>query len=451
MTGRNMDGIIIRTGASPLDLPEFAEIREEINKLSHPSQPEVSWSRVEAKSLALFRKNGVDLQTAVYYTLARLHRNGLAGLTEGCELIAMMVVHDWDAVWPPQINHRIDILNWFITRAMAAVRRLTFSRDDLRLLYRAERALQLITERLTQTPSGKTPVTDNLQFYFRNAAKEIEQPSPAAGHELPAVTVAPLVYIAEESPAVSGPDAVSAGGAGHSTVRIVQIAAETPPVPRKTFPFAGFAAGLLTGLIIIAVLFFTVYKPVKDELDTFAAQPGSAPVLWFANPQLATYGQFLADAEQQSPIAPLLLTEKMTEIARQRWPNDPDQAYATRHWQDVLQTRIAGVAQTDSWYLTNERLQALSDTIVAREKDRGSFTLSYLKTEIYNIQQAHSKTVPAEEYLRALSDDIRNGKPVSAAQLHRIDQQLNGLTALYADLQKQAEQAGLKPGSGKQE
>ena len=111
-----------------------------------------------------------------------------------------MVVHDWDAVWPPQINHRIDILNWFITRAMAAVRRLTFSRDDLRLLYRAERALQLITERLTQTPSGKTPVTDNLQFYFRNAAKEIEQPSPAADHELPAVTVAPLVYIAEESP-----------------------------------------------------------------------------------------------------------------------------------------------------------------------------------------------------------------------------------------------------------
>lgn len=39
MTGLNMDGIIIRTGASPLDLPEFAEIREEINKLSHPSQP----------------------------------------------------------------------------------------------------------------------------------------------------------------------------------------------------------------------------------------------------------------------------------------------------------------------------------------------------------------------------------------------------------------------------
>ncbi|XKD93788.1 VasL domain-containing protein [Morganella morganii] len=444
-----MDGIIIRTGSSPLDLPEFAEIREEINKLSHPSQPEICWSRVEAKSLALFRQNGVDLQTTVYYTLARLHRNGLAGLTEGSELIAMMVVHDWDTVWPPQINHRIDILNWFITRAMAAVRRLTFSRDDLRLLYRAERALQLITERLTQTPSGKTPVTDNLQFYFRNAAKEIEQPSPAAGNELPPVTVPPLIYIAEENSAASVTETVSSGGAGHnSTVRIVRVAAETPPLPRKTSTFTGFAAGLITGIILIAVLFFTFYKPVKDELDTFAAQPGSAPVLWFANPQLATYGQFLTDAEQQSPIASLLLTEKMTETARRRWPNNPDQAYATRRWQDVLQTRIADVAQTDSWYLTNKRLQALSDTIVAREKDRGSFTLSYLKTEIYNIQQAHSKTVPAEEYLRALSDDIRNGKPVSAAQLHRIDQQLNGLTALYADLQKQA---ALKPGNGKQE
>lgn len=445
-----MDGIVIRTGTSPLDLPAFAEIREEINKLSHPSQPEVSWSRVEAKSLELFRQNGVDLQTAVYYTLARLHRGGLAGLTEGCELIAMMMVHDWDAVWPPQINHRIEILNWFITRAMATVRRLAFRRDDLRLLYRAERALQLITGRLSQAPSGKMPITDNLQFYFRNAAKELEQPSPAAGGEVPPVTVAPLIYIAEESPAGSGGNAASDGNSGHSTVRFVQMAPEPPP-PRKTFPFAGFAAGLVTGLILIAALFFTVYKPVKDELDSFAAQPGSAPVLWFANPQLATYGQFLADAEQQSPVAPLLLTEKMTDIARQRWPNDPDQAYATRRWQDTLQMRIADAEPTDSWYLTNERLQALSDTIVEREKKRGSFTLSYLKTEIYNIRQAHSKTVPAEEYLRALSDDIRNGRPVSAAQLHRINQQLNGLIALYADLQKQAEQAGLKPGSGKQE
>ena len=445
-----MDGIVIRTGTSPLDLPAFAEIREEINKLSHPSQPEVSWSRVEAKSLELFRQNGVDLQTAVYYTLARLHRGGLAGLTEGCELIAMMMVHDWDAVWPPQINHRIEILNWFITRAMATVRRLAFRRDDLRLLYRAERALQLITGRLSQAPSGKMPITDNLQFYFRNAAKELEQLSPAAGGDVPPVPVAPLIYIAEESPAGSGSHAASDGNSGHSTVRFVQMVPEPPP-PRKTFPFAGFAAGLVTGLILIAVLFFTVYKPVKDELDSFAAQPGSAPVLWFANPQLATYGQVLADAEQQSPVAPLLLTEKMTDIARQRWPNDPDQAYATRRWQDTLQMRIADAEPTDSWYLTNERLQALSNTIVEREKKRGSFTLSYLKTEIYNIRQAHSKTVPAEEYLRALSDDIRNGRPVSAAQLHRINQQLNGLIALYADLQKQAEQAGLKPGSGKQE
>ncbi|WP_421692579.1 hypothetical protein, partial [Xenorhabdus bovienii] len=29
---------------------------------------------------------GVDLQTAIYYTLARMQLNGLAGFTEGCEL-----------------------------------------------------------------------------------------------------------------------------------------------------------------------------------------------------------------------------------------------------------------------------------------------------------------------------------------------------------------------------
>lgn len=66
----------IVTGSDPRGLPEFSAIREEINKASHPSQPELNWKLVESLALAIFKANGVDLHTATYYTLARTgHRD----------------------------------------------------------------------------------------------------------------------------------------------------------------------------------------------------------------------------------------------------------------------------------------------------------------------------------------------------------------------------------------
>ena len=66
----------IVTGSDPRGLPEFSAIREEINKASHPSQPELNWKLVESLALAIFKANGVDLHTATYYTLARTRTQG---------------------------------------------------------------------------------------------------------------------------------------------------------------------------------------------------------------------------------------------------------------------------------------------------------------------------------------------------------------------------------------
>lgn len=44
----------IVTGSDPRGLPEFSAIREEINKASHPSQPELNWKLVESLALAIF-------------------------------------------------------------------------------------------------------------------------------------------------------------------------------------------------------------------------------------------------------------------------------------------------------------------------------------------------------------------------------------------------------------
>lgn len=89
----------IVTGSDPRGLPEFSAIREEINKASHPSQPELNWKLVESLALAILKPT-VWLHTATYYTLARTRTQGLAGFCEGAELLAAMVSHDWDKFWP---------------------------------------------------------------------------------------------------------------------------------------------------------------------------------------------------------------------------------------------------------------------------------------------------------------------------------------------------------------
>ncbi len=43
----------------------------------------MNWQYVEKLCLSLFEQNGVELQTAAWYTLARTHLAGLNGLNEG--------------------------------------------------------------------------------------------------------------------------------------------------------------------------------------------------------------------------------------------------------------------------------------------------------------------------------------------------------------------------------
>ncbi|MEQ4988117.1 hypothetical protein ABN080_11695 [Proteus sp. fly-1089] len=90
-------------------------------------------------------------------------------------MLANIVVSQWDNLWPFQSNHRCDVLNWFNTKAGALLRQLTFSPSDLRLIYRSERALQLIIDQITHTDWPKLPKLENLLWFFQNVAKTLEQ------------------------------------------------------------------------------------------------------------------------------------------------------------------------------------------------------------------------------------------------------------------------------------
>ncbi len=72
--------ITLKTGGDPRTLPDYAALRDELSKLTHPARPDVNWQYVQRLCLSMFEQNGVELQTAAWYTLARTHLSGLQGV-----------------------------------------------------------------------------------------------------------------------------------------------------------------------------------------------------------------------------------------------------------------------------------------------------------------------------------------------------------------------------------
>ena len=430
---------VIKIAGSPLDIPEFIALKAEFNKLNHPSQPEISWTLIGSLSLTLFKTHGIDLQSGTYYTLARLHLDGLNGFTEGCELLANIVVSQWDNLWPTQPNHRYEVLNWFNTKASALLRQLTFSPVDLRLIYRSERALQLIINQLAHTDWPKLPKLENLLWFFQNVAKTLEQNTKSSTQNSSnnTIKIPPIVYI-------SASDKPKENNISNPITEV--ILSNDPPIEKKLMSAKkGFFIGLLSSSTIFITIGAVLYLPMQKELSAITAQPEGAITQWLYQPNISSYANNLVLMEKQSPIFTLRKSEQMLDVAKKLWPNNADQSYATRQWQNILTTRLENAPIDSSWSDTNKLIQQLSDRIVQQERNRGSFTLSYLKTAIYEIQKSHNKSIPIENKLYAFSQEINKEQSISPALINNLDTDINGLLARYYLLQKEAEELGLKP------
>jgi type VI secretion system protein VasL len=113
----------IRVGGDPREFSEFAALRAELAKLSHPACPDVDWAKVEQLCLALFEVNGAELQTVAAFILARSQRHGLDGMAEGMALMEAMV-RKWASAWPTALSARVEILSWLFAQLQHVLRRL---------------------------------------------------------------------------------------------------------------------------------------------------------------------------------------------------------------------------------------------------------------------------------------------------------------------------------------
>lgn len=374
----------LKTGSDPRALADYHALREEMIKLSHPARPDVDWRRAETLCLRLFEHNGVELQTAAWYTLARMHIAGLAGLQEGLALIAALTSHQWSILWPLNIPARMEIITGLSQRLQSLFRSLALDHpDDLPLLLQNQQHLAELCATLARHQLKQASRLASLQQQLLQAITRLENQPP---NERPsaAVLLPPQAVINNDSAEIRA----------LPWVYVVQ-----PEAPPEAPPMAEQAEKPVAAT--------TGETPVRRRfLPTFLAGAACALLVGGAMRWGWQYGHPLPVAEPQADISPL----------------PPE---ALNGWHDGMR-QLAQLA---------ERLNAL-------DQKRGKYiTVSELKSVVFASQQAFNRTIPLEERLR-LAAQTPPGEPLDAAAKLQMEMQLKQLTAGYAQV---TEDRGAEP------
>lgn len=164
----------IRVGGDPRGFSEFAALREELAKLSHPACPDVDWARVEQLCLALFEENGAELQTACFYTLARGQRHGLDGITQGIVLLGALS-SEWRHLWPATESVRLDLLGWLCDQLQLLLRSLATTAHSEAALVQLDTELARLHARLVPQLSNPLLTLQALRYQVGHLIQRLER------------------------------------------------------------------------------------------------------------------------------------------------------------------------------------------------------------------------------------------------------------------------------------
>lgn len=445
----------LKTGGDPRLLPDYAALRDELSKLTHPARPDVNWRYAEKLCLSLFEQNGVELQTAAWYTLARTQLAGLFGLNEGLTILEALINHQWGALWPQQVHARMEILSSLSQRLQQRMRSLPLNYSDLSQLYRAEQLLTGLGEVLQRLELKHLSQLDTLRTLMHNSAVRLENSDgiTTTGSSIQPGIVLPATVMNEATASTrdfaGGPDEDTP----ESAVKWVYVAQPEPqsnvevlstmPVPVKKW--TSFAAGMCTMLVISIVSAWSwhfLHRP--DPLQTqFAASlaPFPAPLtseqLGMLRQQTSLPQDLIAQTQHQlarldklPPDWDIAYSRKLIEQVQLLWP---DQAKTlVQQWQQQINISVLPVDKTNGWHEGMTQLQALADKLNALDGQKGKYiTVSELKSQVFGMLTSFRQTVPVEEQLRQLKL-LPEDSPQRQQQTQQAEQHLRAQVYMLA-------------------
>lgn len=429
--------ICIHTGGDPRALPDYTALRDELMKLSHPARPDVDWTRVGQLCLTLFEHNGVDLQTAAWYTLARTHIVGLAGIGEGLALINALTLHQWSMLWPGSLPARVDIIAGLSQRLQTALRKQALNdRGDLAALYQVEKSLTTLTETLARHELKQACRIDILLQQVTQAITRLENMPYDGGSDLLAVLPEQAIRHAPEQ----------------NRVRVfvvrpepqVQVAIADPGAKRRSA--RAFIAGVGSAVVVIGLLIWgwngvhATSPEQRQLLASLTSLPEPLPVAQLtALRQTSVASDRLVEQTREQlvwlmslpPDWPLRYGQHLVSQAQVILPGNTGVSAIAEEWQQQREAIALSPASLNSWHNGMTKLQGLTDRLNNLDEKRGKYmTVSELKSEVFAVTQAFNQHPPVEESLRLLAG-MRQEKGSTEVQKQQSELTLRQLLARF--------------------
>lgn len=448
----------IKTGGDPRTLADYAALRDELGKLTHPARPDVSWQHVEKLCLSLFEQNGVELQTAAWYTLARTQLAGLFGLNEGLAILEALISHQWGALWPQPVHARMEILSNLSLRLQQVMRTLPLNYSNLSQLYTAEQQLTSLGAILERLELKHLSQFDTLRTLIHNNAVRLENSDGASGSDdvvqrgilLPAGIMDETKITAKTPSALPLPQEnttrwVYVPQLGHQpNVDVLSVRS----APAKNWKF--FTAGMCTMLAIGAATLWGWH--VLHRPDPLQAQLAAslAPLPALLPPvqrdllrQQAPDQAFITQTQQQltrldklPPDWNIAYSRQLIEQAQALWPEQAKSLVL--QWHQQLNASALPKENLDGWHQGMTKLKQLSERLNRLDEQKGRYmTVSELKSAVFSVMQSFNQTIPAEEQLRALSLTPA-GQTLSLADKTQLEMRLKQLITRYAEIKQTA-------------
>lgn len=446
---------ILKTGGDPRLLPDYAALRDELSKLTHPARPDVNWRYAENLCLSLFEQNGVELQTAAWYTLARTQLAGLFGLNEGLTILEALISHQWGALWPQPVHARMEILSSLSQRLQQRMRSLPLNYSDLSQLYRAEQLLTGLGEVLQRLELKHLSQLDTLRTLMHNSAVRLENSDgiTSTGSGIQPGIVLPATVMNDATASTrdfaGGPDEDKP----ESAVKWVYVAQPEPQpnvevlaaMPAPVKKWKSFVVGMCTMLVISIVSVWSWHflhrpDPLQNQLAASLA-PFPAPLT----------SEQLEMLRQQTPLPQDLIAQTQHQLARlDKLPPDWDIAYSRKlieqvqvlwpeqakalvqQWQQQINISVLPVDKMNGWHEGMTQLQALADKLNALDGQKGKYiTVSELKSQVFGMLTSFRQTVPVEEQLRQLKL-LPEDSPQRQQQIQQAEQHLRAQVYMLA-------------------
>ncbi|CCN45804.1 putative ATPase involved in DNA repair/Chromosome segregation [Vibrio nigripulchritudo MADA3029] len=164
---------ILSNQPSLRDSERYQKIRSEINGRMGFLSGATQWESVFNECIKLGTEVGMDFLLTSYFSVAGFKVEGVKGFASGLELMLAAYVEDKDHQ-ALSSHHKQEIIQWMTSKVTSDLKLIKPNKDQIRDLYRCERALQDLNELCERFQPESSPNFEGIAFSIFEHIDRIE-------------------------------------------------------------------------------------------------------------------------------------------------------------------------------------------------------------------------------------------------------------------------------------